>query len=107
MLRALWLLVAVVFAVPAAAQEYQSKDLGEAAANYRQELIESVPANKKQPALIPRLRRDADAEYRAKRYPQTIDDLSKAIAYGADDGLRWLRLAHALAAAVNDLVPSA
>src|SRR5439155_8947630 len=74
---------------------------------YRQELIESVPANKKQPALIPRLRRDADAEYRAKRYAQTIDDLSKAIAYGADDGLVWLRLAQALAAAQNDRVQAA
>ncbi len=48
------------------------------------------------------MRRDADAEYRAKRYPQAIDDLSRAIAYGADDGLIWLRLAQALAGAQDD-----
>src|SRR5258708_607617 len=98
MLRALALLLLIfVVAAPAAAQEYQSKELAEAATDYRQELIDSVPAGKKQPALIPRLRRDADAEYRAKRYAQAIDDLAKAIAYGADDGLVWLRLAQALA----------
>ncbi len=85
----------VLLAAPAAAQEYQSKELADAATAYRQELIDSIPAAKKQPALIPRLRRDADAEYRAKRYAQAIDDLSHAIAYGADDGLVWLRLAQA------------
>lgn len=102
MLRALWLLVAVAFAMPAAAQEYQSKDLAEAAAKYRQDMLDSVPAAKRQPALIPRLRRDADAEYRAKRYPQAVDDLRKAIGYGADDGLVWLRLAQAMAGNGND-----
>src|SRR5712692_691610 len=107
MLRALWLLVLVAIAAPAAAQEYQSKELAEAAAAYRQELIDSVPAGKKQPALIPRLRRDADAEYRAKRYAQAIDDLAKAIAYGADDGLVWLRLAQALAGTQNDRAQAA
>ena len=95
MLRAFWVLVAVLFAAPVSAQEYQSKDLADAAAQYRQELIESIPAAKKQPALIARLRRDADAEYRAKRYRQAIDDLGQAIAHGADDGLVWLRLAQA------------
>ncbi len=107
MLRAVSLLLLVLVAAPAAAQEYQSKELAEAAADYRQELIDSVPAAKKQPALIPRLRRDADAEYRAKRYPQAIDDLTKAIAYGADDGLVWVRLAQALAGAQNDKVQAA
>jgi len=68
MLRVLSLLAVVLFAAPAAAQEYQSKDLAEAAEQYRQDLIDAVPAAKRQPALIPRLRRDADAEYRAKRY---------------------------------------
>ena len=77
MLRALSLLVVILFAAPAAAQEYQSKELADAAAQYRQDLLDSIPAAKKQPALIPRLRRDADAEYRAKRYPQAIDDLGR------------------------------
>lgn len=76
MLRALSLLVVVLIAAPAAAQEYQSKGLGDAAAGYRQELIDSVPAAKRQPALIARLRRDADGEYQAKRYAQAIDDLT-------------------------------
>ena len=46
MLRALWLLVLVVIAVPASAQEYQSKELADAASGYRQELIDSIPAAK-------------------------------------------------------------
>jgi tetratricopeptide (TPR) repeat protein len=102
MLRALWLFVLVFVAAPAAAQEYRSSELAEAAAAYRTELIDSIPAVRKQPALIARLRRDADAEYRAKRYSQAIEDLTKAIAYGADDGLVWLRLAQAFAGAEND-----
>jgi uncharacterized protein YfaS (alpha-2-macroglobulin family) len=102
MLRALSVFLLLLFAAPAAAQDYQSKELAEAGINYRQELVSNVPANKRQPALIPRLRNDADAEYRAKRYPQAIDDLSRAIAYGADDGLVWLRLAQSLAAAGDD-----
>src|SRR6187551_279562 len=98
MLRALSLCLLVLFAAPAlaqapsqsqppgsAAQEYRSKELAEAAADYRKELLESIPANKRQPAMIPRLRRDAEAEYRAKRYAQAIDDLTRAIGYGADD----------------------
>ena len=68
MLRALWLSLLVLVALPAAAQEYRSKELAEAADNYRRELLDRYPANKRQPALIPRLRRDAEAEYRAKRY---------------------------------------
>src|ERR1051326_8121229 len=97
MLRALSLLVVVLFAAPAMAADYQSKELADAAAQYRKELLESVPAAKRQPTLIPRLRRDAEGEYRAKRYTQAIDDLSRAIANGADDGLVWLRLAQAQA----------
>src|SRR5712692_1721312 len=102
MLRALALFFLAVYAAPAAAQEYQSKELAEAGAAYRQELIDRIPPNKRQPSLIARLRSDADAEYRAKRYAQAIDDLSRAIAYGADDGLVWLRLAQAFAGAGND-----
>src|SRR5216684_4968763 len=106
MLRALWLSVLVVIAAPASAQEYQSKEQADAASAYRQELIDSIPAAKKQPAMIPRLRRDADAEYRARRYSQAIDDLGKAIANGADDGLVWLRLAQAQAETQNEHFPA-
>src|SRR6266542_5640389 len=106
MLRALALFFLVLYASPAAAQEYQSKELAEAGTAYRQELIDRIPANKRQPSLIARLRSDADAEYRAKRYAQAIDDLSKAIAYGADDGLVWLRLAQAQAEIQNEHFPA-
>src|SRR5437763_10799928 len=115
MQRLLSVLILVLFAVPAVAQEYQSTELSEAAAAYRQELLDSVPANKRQPALIPRLRRDADAEYQAKRYSQAVNDLIQAIASGADDGLVWLRLAqsqaqtgdnHLLASAYNAYLKS-
>src|SRR5438067_11211743 len=102
MLRALLVFMLVLFAAPAMAQEYQSKELAEAGVNYRQEIVTNIPANKRQPALIPRLRKDADEEYRAKRYAQAIDDLTRAIAYGADDGIVWLRLAQSLAAAGDD-----
>src|SRR5438477_1178390 len=102
MLRALLVFTLVLFAAPALAQEYQSKELAEAGVNYRQEIVSNVPANKRQPSLIPRLRNDADAEYRAKRHPQAIEDLTRAIAYGADDGLVWLRLAQNLAATGDD-----
>ncbi|HYM72941.1 MAG TPA: alpha-2-macroglobulin [Stellaceae bacterium] len=104
-------LVAAPWATSAVAAEYESKELADAGKDYRQDLLDRVPANKRQPALIPRLRRDADAEYKAKRYAQAIDDLEKAISYGADDGLVWLRLAqaqiassspdHAMASAYN------
>ncbi len=104
MLRTLSFLLVLLVAMPSLAQEYQSKDLADAAAGYRQEIIGSVPANKRQPGLIPRLRRDADAEYQAKRYAQAINDLTLAIASGADDGLIWLRLAQNQAAAGDDHV---
>ena len=104
MWRALVLLCVVVLPGIASAQEYRSKELAEAAAAYRQELLDSVPADQRQPALIARLRRDADEEYRAKRYRQAIDDLTRAIAFGADDGLIWLRLAQTLAAAGGEHV---
>lgn len=107
MLRAFWLALLVLVAVPAAAQEYQSRELAEAAAAYRRELIDSVPAGKRQPALIPRLRRDAEADYRTKRYDRAADDLKLAIANGADDGFVWLRLAQALAAANAENVQAA
>lgn len=106
MLRAVSLLFVVLFgagwAAPAGAQEFQSKELAEAAANYRQELLNSIPANKKQPNLIPRLRRDADEEYEAKRYSHAIDDLTRAIAYGANDARVWLNLALAQFAVRDD-----
>ncbi|HJU17826.1 MAG TPA: MG2 domain-containing protein [Stellaceae bacterium] len=108
MLRALFLIiVAVTAAVPAAAQDYQSQDLAEAAAQYRQDLIDAVPAEKRQPGLISRLREDAEAEYQAKRYAQAIEDLGRAIAYGADDGRVWLSLAQSLAAGGGDHVLAA
>ncbi len=106
MLRAISTLVvfllSVASALPAAGEDYRSAELADAAGAYRQELRASVPDAKKQPALIPRLRDDAAAEYRAKRYPQAIGDLTQAIAFGADDGLVWLRLAQALAGTGND-----
>jgi alpha-2-macroglobulin len=104
-------LVAGAWALPAVAAEYQSKELADAGSQYRQDLLDRVQANKRQPNLIPRLRQDADKEYKAKRYSQAIDDLETAISYGADDGLIWLRLAqaqlanddedHAMASAYN------
>src|SRR3954454_16718826 len=104
--RALWVLLLVLFAAPALAQDYQSNELAEAGVNYRQELVTNVPANKRQPSLIPRLRKDADEEYRAKRYAQAIEDLTRAIAFGADDGLVWLRLAQSQSAAGDDHLPA-
>ena len=50
MLRAFLALCVVFIAAPALAQEYQSKELADAARDWRRELIDSVPANKKQPA---------------------------------------------------------
>jgi uncharacterized protein YfaS (alpha-2-macroglobulin family) len=107
MLRTVWLTLLVLFAVPAAAQEYQSKDLAEAASAYRRELLDSVSPAKRQPRLIPKLRRDAEDDYRLKRYDRAVDDLKEAISYGADDGLVWLRLAQALAAANRENVQAA
>src|ERR1700719_2762362 len=102
MLRALLVLCLVSVAAPAVAQEYQSKELADAARDWRRELIDSVPANKKQPALVAGWRRMADADYQAKRYAAAIEELTHAIANGADDGLVWLRLAQNELAAEND-----
>src|SRR5436189_4247530 len=110
MLRALLVLCLVTIASPGLAQEYQSKELAEAASDWRQELIERIPANKRQPAMIAGWRRMAESDYREKRYAAAIDELTRAIANGADDGLVWLRLAqnelaaedgHAMASAYN------
>src|SRR6201987_2993051 len=115
MLRALLVLCLVSVAAPAVAQEYQSNELADAARDWRRELIESVPANQKQPALIAGWRRMADADYQAKRYAAAIEELTLAIANGADDGLFWLRLAqnelaaeddHAMASAYNAYLKS-
>jgi uncharacterized protein YfaS (alpha-2-macroglobulin family) len=101
MLRALLLLV--VFAgAPALGQEYQSKELADAAREWRQELIDSVPANKKQPNLVAALRRTAEVEYQAKDYTAAIGKLTSAMGNGADDGLVWLRLAQSEIAANDD-----
>ncbi|MBV8889235.1 MAG: alpha-2-macroglobulin family protein [Alphaproteobacteria bacterium] len=93
----LWLVAA-----PAWAQQYQSKELADAAQNYRQELLDSIPDNAKVPGRIPALRRDADTDYRAKRYAAAIDELTRAIAYGADDGPTWLLLAENQYATADD-----
>src|SRR5215472_13943212 len=115
MLRSLLVLCLVYAAAPALAQEYQSKELADPARDWRQELINSVPTNKKQPGLIAGWRRAADADYQAKRYAAAIDELTRAIANGADDGLVWLRLAqnelateddHAMASGYNAYLKS-
>src|SRR6202011_1583220 len=90
MLRALLVLCLVSTAAPGMAQEYQSKELADAAHDWRRELIDSVPANKKQPALIAGWRRTADADYQAKRYAAAIEELTRALATGADGGRAWL-----------------
>src|SRR6516165_7768333 len=102
MLRSLLVLCLVCIASPALAQEYQSKELADTARDWRQQLIDSVPANKKQPGLIAGWRRAADADYQAKRYAAAIDELTRAITNGADDGLVWLRLAQSELAAEDD-----
>src|SRR5712675_1967690 len=85
MLRGLLVFCLVCVAGPALAQEYQSKELADAARAWRQQLIESIPANKKQPALIAGWRRMAETDYQAKRYAAAIDELTHAIANGADN----------------------
>src|SRR6516164_9806970 len=114
MLRSL-LLVFVFAAAPALAQEYRSKELAEAARDWRQELVDSIPANRKQPNLVSGLRRTAEVEYQAKDYRAAIGKLTNAIANGGDDGLVWLRLAqsefaanddHAMASAYNAYLKS-
>ncbi|HEX3524704.1 MAG TPA: hypothetical protein VHT52_21775, partial [Stellaceae bacterium] len=102
MLRALLVLCLVSVAAPALGQEYQSKDLAEAASDWRRELIERIPPHKRQPAMIAGWRRTAESDYREKRYSAAIDELTRAIVNGADDGLVWLRLAQAELAAEDD-----
>ena len=115
MVRILWFALVVLFAgagaAPVAAAEYESQELADAGTQYRQDLLDRTPAAKRKPELIPRLKKDADAEYQAKRYSRAVDDLETAISYGADDGTIWLRLAqaqlanddedHAMASAYN------
>jgi alpha-2-macroglobulin len=102
MLRAFFVLCVVFIGAPAAAQEYQSKDLADAARDWRRELIESVPSNRKQPALVAGWRRTAEANYQAKQFAPAVDLLRRAIANGADDGLMWLRLSQSELAAQDD-----
>ncbi len=102
MLRALLVLCLVSVAAPALGQEYQSEDLAAAASDWRRELIERIPANKRQSAMIAGWRRTAESDYREKRYAAAIDELTRAIVNGADDGLVWLRLAQAELAAEDD-----
>src|SRR3974390_622713 len=102
MLRLLSVFYMVCVAVPALAQEYQSKELTDAARDWRQQLIDSIPANKKQPNLVAALRRTAEIEYQSKDYTGAIGKLTSAIANGADDGLVWLRLSQSELAAHDD-----
>src|SRR6516162_4395961 len=102
MLRLLLVFCLVCFTAPALAQEYQSKELAEAARDWRQELIDIVPANKKQPNIVAGLLRTAEIEFQAKDYSAAIGKLTSAIANGADDGLVWLRLAQSELAANDD-----
>src|SRR5262249_27485376 len=89
------LVLLVGWAAPGAAAEYESKELADAGKDYHQDLLDRVAAAKRQPSQIPRLRKDAEEEYRIKRYSQAVGGLEKAISFGADDGLVWLRLAQA------------
>jgi hypothetical protein len=57
-------LVATSWAAPVIAAEYESKELADAGTQYRQDLLDKVAPNKRQPALIARLRKDADGEYK-------------------------------------------
>src|SRR6201997_3628650 len=102
MLRTLLVLCLICVTAPALAQEYQSRELAGAARDWRQQLIDSVPANKKQPNLAAASRRTAEIEYQAKDYSAAVGKLTNAIANGADDGLVWLRLAQAELAANDD-----
>src|SRR5438093_11127491 len=102
MLRSLLVFCLVCVAAPAMAQEYKSKELADAARDWRQELIDGIPANKKQPNLVAGLRRAAEIEYQAKDYRAAVGRLRSAIANGADDGLVWLRLAQSELAAQDD-----
>src|SRR5262249_49947801 len=68
----------------------------------RRELTDSVPANRRQPALVAGWRRTAEADFQAKHFGGAIDLLRRAIANGADDGLVWLRLGQSEPAAQDD-----
>src|SRR5690348_201050 len=116
MLRGFLALCVVLIAAPALAQDYQSKELADAARDWRRELIDSVAANRKQPGLVAGWRQTAELDYQAKHYAGAADLLMRAIANGADDGLTWLRLAqselavqndHAMASAYNAYLKSA
>src|SRR5579872_527824 len=89
------MLIAGSWALPGLAADYDSKELADAGAQYKQDLLDKVPAVKRKPNLIQRLRSDAADEYKAKRYDKAVEDLETAISYGADDGLVWLRLSQA------------
>ena len=102
MLRSLLACCLICVTAPALAQEYQSKELADAASEWRQELIDSIPTNKKQPNLVAALRRTAEIEYQAKDYAAALGKFTSAIANGADDGLVWLRLAQSELAANDD-----
>src|SRR5215813_8322869 len=102
MLRAFFALCLVCVAAPALAQEYQSKELADAARDWRRELTESIPADRRQPGLVAGWRRTAELDYQAKHFGGAIDLLKRAIANGADDGLVWLRLAQSQLAAQDD-----
>ncbi len=105
MFRTLWLVLVLVagsWAAPVNAADYESKDLADAGTQYHQDLLDKVPAKKRQANQIARLRKDAADEYKAERYQQAVDDLETAVSYGADDGLVWLRLAQALLANNDD-----
>jgi uncharacterized protein YfaS (alpha-2-macroglobulin family) len=99
---AFFVLCVICVAAPALAQEYQSTELADAARNWRRELTESIPADRKQPGLVAGWRRTAELDYQAKRFGGAIDLLRRAIANGADDGLAWLRLAQSELAAQDD-----
>src|SRR6266481_8791208 len=102
MLRSLLVFCLLWVSAPALAQEYQSKELADAARDWRREVIDGIPANRKQPNLVAGLRRAAEIEYQAKDYRAAVGRLRSATANGADDGLVWLRLAQSELAAGDD-----
>ena len=77
------LVLCLVFASPALAQEYHWKELANAARDWRQELINSVPLNNKQPGLIAGWRRAVNADYQAKRYAAAINEFTDVTTNGA------------------------
>ena len=101
MLRAL-LLFLVFAAAPAWAQGYSSKELDEAAQNWRRELIDSIPAEQKQPDLIAALSATAAADFAAGRYAPAVEELQRVIANGGESAEIWLRLAESQLAAQDD-----